>query len=993
MPRPSCGVGRRVPHVVCAVFVTLAAVTVGVDPSPARADSTYAGSTPVEEVLSFRISPGFRIELVAAEPDVADPVAFCWDARGRLLVVEMSDYPLESSGGRVRMLEDTDGDGRVDRSTVFAEGLPFPAGIVPRGKGVLVAAAPDILLLEDTDGDGKADARRPVLTGFAEGNTQLRVNGLIQGIDGRIYAANGRSGGSVRRPAAPGAGGPAASAGIDIRERDIRFHPDTFEPEAIAGPSQFGHAFDAWGRRFLSWNTIHVRQEVLSPRDLERHPRLLWTACAASISDHGDAARIHSIVPPPRTFNAEPTDHFNASCGIAVERGGIFPPGHAGSLFVCEPLVGIIHRDRIEKAKGPLLVARRGEEGVEFLASTDPWFHPVNLKSGPDGCLHVADFYRELVEHPHYVPEAARPGVDFTRGRGRGRIWRIAPSEARLLPVEPLDRLAPADLVARLASPNGPTSETAQRLLLEARGAGSQGAKGPLEALSRDASRPAGRARALWTLAALGMLEERILVDASRAGEPELRETCLRIARERPAALGAMAGRVADLARDPDPLVRFHAALAAGDLRGPAEEGLALEALVAAAIRDAEDPWSRAAILSSLAGRETRFIERFAREDGGAHADALLRAAAYLAGAGGDSGEGRILDVARRSLAMGSAVRGFLIAEGLADGLTRAGSAAQMTGAEAWQEIFEEAAAASNPERPDASLDPATRAAAIDLLAHGRADTALPVLQRVIVSAPAPEERIAAARALGKVGGNAAAAATILREALRASTPAVRSVVLDELSARAEGREALLAALEEGAPGPESIGPARIDKLRKLLPVDARSRLEKLLGASAAAAAPRADVIARYLREAPPNGDRAHGAALFEEICAPCHRLDGKGHDVGPEISGIGRKGREALVSELLDPNRSIVEGYEAYLLRTRSGRTLTGIVSSESAAAVTLRQAGGMEEAVPRSDILELLPAGGSLMPEGLESRLDPRAMADLLERLGVERPPGRNE
>jgi len=373
----------------------------------------YDGLPPDEALATLRVEAGFRVELVAHEPDVADPVAIAWDRRGQLWVAGMGDYPAESPAGRVRRLVDTDGDGRPDRSIVFAAGLAAPTSVLPHGDGVLVCAAPDILYLEDIDLDGRADVRRVVLTGFGLGTTQLRVNSLLRGLDGRIYGANGRSGGRIRRPEDP------PEKAVDIAQRDFRFDPESLVVEATAGPSQFGQAFDAWGRRFLSWNTIHIRQEVISPRDLERHPHLDRTEVVAPISDHGDSARLYALTPPPRTFNSEPTDHFNASCGIAIEAGGIFPEPYAGSAFVCEPLVGIVHRDRLlrlDAGKSPVYTATRGEAEREFLASSDPWFHPVNLQSGPDGALYVVDFYREMVEHPDYVPRELRGGIDFTRG-------------------------------------------------------------------------------------------------------------------------------------------------------------------------------------------------------------------------------------------------------------------------------------------------------------------------------------------------------------------------------------------------------------------------------------------------------------------------------------------------------------------------------------------------------------------------------------------------
>ncbi len=202
--------------------------------------------TPQQAMASFRLADdALRIELVAAEPEVASPVAIAFDADGRIFVAEMLDYPTAQTSGRIRLLEDGDGDGRYETSSVFADKLPFPNGVLPWRGGVLVTAAPDIWYLSDTNGDGRADERRVLFTGFGVGNPQLRVNGLMWGLDNWVYGANGRSEGEIRRPDdSPG-------KTISIRGHDFRFRPDTGAFEAVAGRSQFGLARDDWGNRFL----------------------------------------------------------------------------------------------------------------------------------------------------------------------------------------------------------------------------------------------------------------------------------------------------------------------------------------------------------------------------------------------------------------------------------------------------------------------------------------------------------------------------------------------------------------------------------------------------------------------------------------------------------------------------------------------------------------------------------------------------------------------
>ena len=327
------------------------------------ADAPKAGPrSPRDEQAAFVLAdPALTIELVAAEPEVTSPVAIAWDEDGRLYVAEMIDYPVATAAGRIRRLEDRDGDGRYEHATVFADGLPFPNGVLPCFGGVLVTAAPNIWFFRDRDGDGRADEKAIVLTGFGEGNTQLRVNGLSFGLDNMIYAANGRSDGEVRSPNDPPAkavsiGRPrsAVPPGGAARSRT----PEATSIEAIAGFSQFGLAHDDWGNRFPSWNTIPVRHVVLEQQTLDRNPYLAETSCVASILDMADGGRIFSISPAQARFNRESVAFFNASCGPMIERGGLLPAAYHGNAFVCEPLSNLVHR-RVLEPDGVTFVARR----------------------------------------------------------------------------------------------------------------------------------------------------------------------------------------------------------------------------------------------------------------------------------------------------------------------------------------------------------------------------------------------------------------------------------------------------------------------------------------------------------------------------------------------------------------------------------------------------------------------------------------------------------
>ncbi len=974
--------------VVC--FVLTAAGGATSKTTFAAASPSTGPLPPAQELASFRFADEqLTLELVAAEPDVVSPVAIAWDADGRLFVAEMMDYPNASTGGRIKLLEDRDRDGRYERATVFADKLSFPNGVLPWNGGVLVTAAPDILFFKDTDGDGRADERYVLFTGFGQGNQQLRVNGLQWGLDNWVYGANGRSDGEVGRPDAP------AGKTVSLRGHDFRFRPGTGEFEAIAGRSQFGSTRDDWGHRFLSWNTIPVRHEVLPERYLNRNPNLAATESVLDIVSPGDDGRVFPLTPPPLVFNNESSSHFNALAGLTIYRGDALGEKYRGNAFVGESLRNLVHR-RVLVPNGVTFTARRGEEGREFLASTDPWFHPVNFATGPDGALYVVDFYRRFVEHPGFVPGNLRDQIQWRTGAEHGRIWRIrlknATSKAQNSNPR-LSRASSAGLVKQLANRNSWWRDTAQRLLVERQ---DPKAIPALKKLARQAPLAETRVQALWTLEGIHLkngsaLDDDTLGAALNDPHEEGRVNALKSSEARLSwALPSpkVSAVVAKMIKDPSAGVRFQLALTLGEMND--RDDRQSEVLLAQLAREGiKDDWQSLAIQSGVHNQhgsflktlaqqnpewfshptteQSRFLDRMAAQIGARNETNELAVCVPIL-CGGDPNPHRLATVA-----------------GLAEGVVRANqtvphdpthpSASRIMLSRAlrdWTDLADRTA--TNAAEPLAH-----RLAAIRVMKQAGADFERAVFFRLLQAGHSPEVQSAAAEALMGSGNRELAGKMF---AVWSQYPAgVRQQMLATAIHSPVTTSALVDALESGHIPPAELDPSTRQVLRSVQDPGLARRVKKIVGVDSTAS--REDVVRNFQPALKMDGDRRRGAVTFARLCLPCHAIQGQGNHVGPDLSGMASRPKEALLVDILDPSRQVTPDYISYTLTTAQGETTTGLIAVESATSITLRRAGQADETILRSQIAGLRAEGRSLMPDGLEQGLSQQDLADLLEFL----------
>jgi putative membrane-bound dehydrogenase-like protein len=922
---------------------------------PKKTDGTKPLS-PQQSQASIRVPAGYAVDLVAAEPLVADPVALAFGADGRLWAAEMTDYPLGldgklAPGGRVRALADTDGDGVFDTATTFLDRLPFPTGLLPWRNGLLVCAAPDILFAEDTDGDGRADRVTKLFSGFGTENFQARVNGLAYGLDGWVYASCGLFGGKILSH--------KTGKTLDLGDRDFRFDPDAGTIEPATGRTQQGRVRDDWGNWFGCDNSNLVWHHALPDEYLRRNPHVPPPRPTVSVPAGADPNRLFPLRTGQLFQLSGPAGRTTGACGVGVYRDDRLGAGFTGNTFTCEPVNMVVTR-RVLSPAGSTFAGRRAEteQDREFFATADGWSRPVQAVTGPDGGLWVADMYRFVIEHPRWIPAADLARLDVRAGAGLGRVYRVRRADQPLCPWPRLDKLDTAGLVAALDTANGWQRDTATELLAWQ----ADRYAVPLLEKMTTAARPEARLHALVALARLGGLTAPTVTAALGDAHPGVRRHAVRLAERFLPDLGPA---VAKLAADADTQVRLQAAFTLGAWADPA----AGDALAELATKHAADPLLVGAVVSSL---NRANFERFAARTAAGDPPPLLRQlVATAVGLGDANALAPLLAAVTTPKGGRFAAWQFAAADAVVDALARAGKPTDAVAA---------VTTAARTTAADEKSPPAIRAAAVRLLGREPAALAADIdrLARLLAPQTPAAVQTAAVAALGRTADDRAADA--LLAAWPGYTPAVQSQVIGVLSAREGWTRKLLAAIAAGKVPRAAVAAGPRQGLLTHPNPTIKAAAER---AFEAAAGDRPKVIAAYAAATATPGDAGRGRAVFGKVCATCHRLDGVGHAVGPDLAALANKSAAYLLGEILDPNRNLDSRYVEYAAGTADGRTLTGLLASESAAAVVLLAADGKETTVLRADLESLRSSGRSLMPEGIERDVSPAAMADLLAYL----------
>ena len=1026
----------------------------------ALATDAPQASPPEESLEHFQLPDGFRMELVASEPHLADPVAMAFDAQGRIIVCEIHGYNLEGyldirelneqgvldtavrrisanpeatkraereQYGTVKLLEDTDGDGRVDHSTVLADRLPPCYGVVPARHGVIVFCAPQIIYLADRDGDGKAEVRQTLFSGFGIGELWTRINNPRWGLDNWIYGVpGGSSGGTIRGPDLP--------EEVSISAVCFRFKSDgsAFQP-ATGTTYGFGQALNDFGDRFLCTNQQHALYVAPLPyRYLIRNPFYAAPDPVVNISTYGHPAQIYPASRPhpwrwarsqdPAWVNfygkteATANGYFTAASGQTIYEATQFPPEYRGNHFSVDSAQNLVHRCLLA-ADGTSYTATRPrkDEKVEFLASAEQWFRPTNLMTGPDGSLYVVDMYREIIEDYSAIPRYLQQLYirSLIAGAQRGRIWRVVAEGTPKPRRFDLGAASTARLVGELANRNGWWRRTAQRLLVER---GDPAALRPLVALAQEGRTPQARLHALYTLDGLDLLDPAVVQRALGDSHFAVRVHALRLAERWLGKRPEITQKILQMIGDGHPRVRLQLALTLGQSQDPP----AVRALAGLAARGGADRWVRAAILSSAAESADALLDAIVRQaDDPRQARLLVHPLASVVGARHNGREiGNLLATIGRPQGQVPSRLQISCLQGLIEGLQRGKPRAlnspaaelglrrllgnsevevqqlalHVAGLVALKDVPEikAAFAAARQVAIDATQDAPRRQAAVALLARAPYDEMAPAIQELLGPRQPPELQLAAVKALSS--SDDPRVGSLLLANFNGHTPQLQDAVIEAIFGRQNRLPKLLDAAEQGI-----FRPAGLDTLRRLLLLEnpdpeIRRRAKQLLSHTAVTKS-RQEVVARYRKALESPRDAKRGKKVFDDQCAKCHRLQDQGFEVGPDLAAVNRRSDETLILDVMDPSSQITVGYNNYTVITVAGRIFTGVLTAETATSITLRREEKAEDTILRRDIDEMEASPASMMPENLEEEVSPQDVVDVIaflrDALGPLPPP----
>jgi putative membrane-bound dehydrogenase-like protein len=998
MPSTSLGVLNRI-SVLLAICVLRVPIVIGQEALPLDtinfADQLprIPASSPEESLAAIATLPGYRVELAASEPAVLDPIAVAFDDAARMYVVEMCDYSeqADESLGNVRLLEDRDHDGFFETSTLFADGLSWPTAVVCYDGGVFVGAAPDIWFLKDTDDDGRADVRRKVLTGFGRENVQGLLNSFTWGLDSRIYCQTSSSSSRITivdRPEKPA---------IDLSGRDFSFDPHSMDLRTETGGGQHGMSFDDWGNRFTCHNSDHLQWIAVDDRYQRITNMMPFPASRLSIAADGPQASVYRIsqVEPWRVLRTHlriagktagwnegggrASGFFTSATGVTIYRGDAMPELH-GMAFVGDVGSNLVHRKKLGY-DGFVPSGVRIDDGIEFLASKDIWFRPVQFASAPDGALYVLDMYREVIEHPKSLPTQIKQHLDLTSGRDRGRIYRIVPEKGSVRRNNDLRDMTISQWIDMLGHSNAWHRETSARRIVEMHH--SQGTPSAvalaIEDLAQTMKNESGKLQCLGVLAALRQVPRDLSIWCSHPN-PWVRARAVSLLEPLSSESTRIQSVLSALGLDSSEQVQY--AVACCLISIPFETKERNGALRSLLCSKGTSAYLTTAVANASSSSIVSIVHHFIESDDPQFSMDALERLGRIYGLRADRSSLEYLD--QHLLSSTATDRMLRIGLGCVACLSETGDPTvdRFPNLPNLQRILVQEMDRASQTLESQESSESEKIAAIHSLGWQMSPTNTNRLMDLVNPRESLPVQLASLQQLSRSNDPAIADGLLHRYA--ALSPALRQQVFEVCLRRKSWIDRILEMAS-----PQNDRPFRLRELdasqqaRLLQYPDGviRERVQELLGAKIST--DRQQVIERYREAIRGTGDVTEGRQVFAKACAACHRLEGVGIELGPNLVSFKYRGAQAILENILDPNRETNPRYISYNVLTTDQRVLTGMSESESDAAVTLVAGNNSRVTIPRSEIETMSSSGVSIMPVGLEGQIDLQAMADLIAYL----------
>ena len=775
----------------------------------------------------------------------------------------------------------------------------------------------------------------------------------ILALDNHIYIAGGLRGGTIVDAQRPN------EKPVSLSGRDFRFDPLSRKFEAVTGEAQFGLTFDDFNNRFVCANRDPAIHIVLEDHDIKKNPLVTVDAVMEHVIFGSNYTPVFPIGRAWTTSNLH-AGQFTAACGILDYRGNALSADYYGDIFTCEPTGYLVHHESI-KPNGVTFAESFEKHTHEFFASRDEWTRPVNLEVGPDGAMYVVDMYRQIIEHPEWMPEELRHRPNLRTGWDKGRLYRITPKDFHAPESLKLGEMSSDALVDVLSNTNSWTRETAARLLLERQ---DKSIAPKLKETTLNSKSQLARIQALRLLEGLNVVDEEMLLKLCDDPDPRIVEQAAMVADAHVANNKPLKDRIAQLVNHKDPRVRFRALLVARPLPLPP--------------KFSADHWEEDAMLIAAGDRGGTTLQKmlaatYAVQANVTDPDKFINRLARLAAASPDDHEHAIaIEALLTNTEFGRPGLAGFLNETIRRGTTLKQLRENLDGKTRGQ--LDEAFATAAREAAASDKKEEERCEAVDLLAYD--DDASKTLLPLASHDENQNVRLRAIAALAK-SDDLEPWKQLLADFPR-DTPAIQRTVLDNMLPSPQRTALLLDTIEAGHLKPTMIDPIHAKLLLQQKNPAIKDRAAKLM--ASAVPADREKALAQYGAALDLKADTRHGGDVFQKRCSICHKINNVGVSFAPDISDSRERSPLQLLTDIIEPNRAIDSNFFSYTAITTDGHVHNGVLAAETSTSVTLKQQEGKSETLRRDEIEELHNDGVSYMPEGLEKDIPLQDMADLI-------------